>query len=108
MFQKIKSKMLALNDLKGETRIIFLYRCFSLVLTTVFYLILNPQSSIIYKLAIIICLFISSAILNYLYIKCRNSKSVIKILVSIEMVGNVLILIPTGGLNSPYMMNLID
>jgi len=46
---------------------------------------------------------ISAVILNNLYSASIKHTNFVKLLVLIETVGNALILIPTGGLNSPYL-----
>ncbi len=49
------------------------------------------------------CIGASSAILNYLYIKKKDDATIINLLVFIETMGNSIILIPSGGLSSPYV-----
>lgn len=93
----------AVSEMPVEIRIIHIYRYFSLLLTSIFYLTGEGSSSIVYKLAVVVCLTVSSVILNYFYIKYVYLKNVVKILVIIETISNVIILIPTGGLNSPYI-----
>jgi NarL family two-component system sensor histidine kinase LiaS len=80
-----------------------LYRYLSLCITSFFFMIGNSTNSNQRKIFIIICISISSIIINYLIIKNRNSVSKLKILVLIETIGISVILIPTGGLGSPYI-----
>lgn len=103
LLNKISYKISSIKVLKEDIKIIYLYRYFSLIITSLFYLIGGYHSSIQYKLIVVSCLSISSVILNYLYIKNHEMKNIIKILITIEMVGNAILLIPTGGLNSPYI-----
>lgn len=91
------------NELTYEGKIIFSYRYFSLILTSLFYILKNLHSPLKNKLMIIVCLTVCSILLNNLYIKNQSTKKIIRILVSIEVIGNTFILIPTGGLNSPYI-----
>lgn len=91
------------NNLTYAEKIIFSYRYFSLILTSIFYLIENLHSPLKNKLMIIVCLTVCSILLNNLYIINQDTKKIIRILVSIEVIGNTFILIPTGGLNSPYI-----
>lgn len=103
MFKNIVNKIPKIIDLKDETTIIFLYRYFSLALTSLFYLLSNPYSPLKNKIIVVVCLTTASIILNSLYIKNRDEKKVIKVLLVIEILGNIIILIPTGGLKSPYI-----
>jgi signal transduction histidine kinase len=80
-----------------------MYRYASLFITSLFYFIAPTNHSIDRKLFIIACIGVSSIILNYIYIKKNNDISVVKLLVFIETIGNSIMLIPSGGLNSPYV-----
>lgn len=86
-----------------ENKLLFLYRYLSLFVPSVFYMIGNYDDPIKNKLIVVGCLFISSTLLMYLYYKNQGSPSKIMMLILIETVGNSFILIPTGGLNSPYI-----
>lgn len=81
----------------------FFYRYTSLIITSIFYLLSDLDHSIERKIFIVTCISISSIIINYLYIKNESSTSKIILLVLIETIGNSFILIPSGGLNSPYV-----
>lgn len=91
------------GNMPTEIKIICIYRYFSLLLTSLFSLTSVHGAKTIYSAATSVCLCISSFILNYLYIRHRDSKNTIKLLVVIETLSNVVILIPTGGLKSPYI-----
>ncbi len=86
-----------------ETKILFFYRYMSLLGTSIFYLIGDFNDSMKNKLIVTFCIAVSSIILTYLYIKSRNSIKKIMILILVETIGNSFILIPSGGLNSPYI-----
>jgi two-component system, NarL family, sensor histidine kinase LiaS len=86
-----------------EIRMIYFYRYFSLIITSLFYLYGNHQSTIENKLFVIICLTVASIMLNYLYLRAETSKKFILVLIFVEILSNTLILIPTGGINSPFM-----
>ncbi|ERI92097.1 ATPase/histidine kinase/DNA gyrase B/HSP90 domain protein [Clostridiales bacterium oral taxon 876 str. F0540] len=86
-----------------KIKIIYLYRYLSLIITSIFYLIGNTNHPIQKKVIIIVCITISSVIINYLYIKNFGDKSKIILLILIETIGNSFILIPSGGINSPYI-----
>ncbi|MBS4538544.1 hypothetical protein GOQ27_08720 [Clostridium sp. D2Q-11] len=97
-------KILYINKKQSEeTKILIAYRYLSLIVTSLFYIFSNTDHSFNKRSFIVACIFISSFILNYLYIKNRESKIQIKFLVLIETIGNSIILIPSGGINSPFV-----
>jgi len=99
-FSKRKS---FLNSKLEESKILFIYRYLSLLITSLFYFFNSSEHSINRKLFIILCLTISSIILSYLYLSHEKSSKNIKILIFIETVGNSFILIPSGGIHSPFI-----
>lgn len=105
MLRKVMFKKLAviLGNKLEESHIIFIYRYISLFITSTFYLLGGFQHSIYRKIFIIGCLSISSIILSYLYIKNEESERNIKVLFLIEIIGNSILLIPSGGINSPFI-----
>lgn len=93
-----------------ESKILFLYRYISLILTSAFYLINQPDHTIERKIIIIGCLSIAAMILSYLYLIYEKDIGIIRRLLFIEIIGNSILLIPSGGINSPfiwYMLNTI-
>ncbi|HHY90961.1 MAG TPA: hypothetical protein GX503_04775, partial [Clostridiales bacterium] len=86
-----------------ENKLLFFYRYLSLFVPSVFYMFGNFDDSVKNKWIVVACLFISSTLLMYLYDKNQNSPGKIMMLILIETVGNSFILIPSGGLNSPYI-----
>lgn len=84
-------------------KILIMYRYFSLIITSLFYIFGNSNHGLIRKGFIVMALVISSNLLNYLYLKNKDSKSSIRLLVLIEIVGNSILLIPSGGINSPFV-----
>lgn len=91
------------NNMSSEIKMTFLYRYCSLAMTSVFYLIGDYDSTLINKFTVVGCLIVASTILNYIYKNYINVKNVIRWMVIIETISNVIILIPTGGINSPYI-----
>ena len=86
-----------------ETRIIYVYRYLSWALTSSVYLTGRPYSIIFFKLGVILSLLISSKIVTDLYIKLKENKVKLRTLLLIETVGITLLLLPTGGLMSPFI-----
>lgn len=93
----------ALKNLSEEQKMMFIYRYVSLLITSLFYFLIPTNHTVYRKLFIIVCIGISSIILNYIYIKKNDDVGIIKLLVFIETIGNSIILIPSGGLSSPYV-----
>ena len=87
----------------NEIKIISFYRYFSLSITSLVYLVGNFQKTITMKSIVVICLIISAFFLNYIYTRNSSLKGIVKSLVLMEIIANTLILIPTGGLKSPYI-----
>lgn len=103
MYNTTCEKINFLKKLTEEQKIMFMYRYASLLITSLFYFIAPTNHTVDRKLFIIACIGVSSIILNYIYIKNNDDVSIIKLLVFIETIGNSIMLIPSGGLNSPYV-----
>ncbi|HHV95119.1 MAG TPA: hypothetical protein GXX37_01360 [Clostridiaceae bacterium] len=86
-----------------EVKIICLYRYLSWFFTSMFYLFNSKAQYPIFKIGVIIILFITSKIVTNLYAKYSTNTKAIKSLVLTETVGISLLLIPTGGLDSPFI-----
>lgn len=100
MFKRLT---LILGNKLEESHILFIYRYFSLFITSTFYLLNGFKHTIYRKVFIIICLSISSIILSYFYFSKEKSERDIKVLLFVETVGNSILLIPSGGINSPFI-----
>jgi signal transduction histidine kinase len=92
-----------LKNRMAESKILFIYRYLSLMLTSIFYLFNIPEHTLLRKLFIIGCISISAIILSYLYPVFENSKKNILLLLIMETIGNLLLLIPSGGIDSPFI-----
>lgn len=103
MFEKTVSGITEIKNLADDIKLIYLYRYFSLILTSLFYMFGGFRSPLINKFIVIGCLGTASILLNNLYAKNQDNKNIIRVLVCIEIIENMLLLIPTGGLNSPYI-----
>jgi len=91
------------NEQSEITKIIIIYRFVSLMITSIFYFINQPDYSLEKRMTVIICIAGSAVLLNYLYIKNKGHSSNILLLILIETCGNSILLIPSGGINSPYV-----
>ena len=91
------------EDKSDESKILVVYRFISLFITSAFYILNQPEHGFTKKMIIIGCLLVSSVILSYLYPAYEKSKNSIKTLLLIEIIGNIILLIPSGGLKSPFI-----
>ncbi|WP_019413598.1 sensor histidine kinase [Paenisporosarcina sp. TG20] len=86
----------------SKLRLVFLYRYISLVLTSVFYLI-GPQSPFIFKIGVVVSLGVAAWILTDLQRRYSGNNRILKAIVLTETIGLTLLLIPTGGIASPFI-----
>ncbi|MFZ3577028.1 sensor histidine kinase [Virgibacillus sp. DJP39] len=93
---------LLIKNPSSKLRLVFLYRYISLLLTSFFY-ILGPQSPFIFKAGVAVSLGISALILTDLYRKYEHNTTILKSIVITETIGLTLLLIPTGGISSPFI-----
>lgn len=82
---------------------ITIYRYISLVITSICYLINVPTQDTKHKVFIIVVMVFSAILMNYLYQANRENKKKILMLVIIEVIGDSLLIIPSGGIYSPYV-----
>ena len=99
----IINKLSFLKNKSEESQILFIYRYISLLITSTFYILAHPEHEFTRKAIIIGCLTIAAIILSYLYLIYENSSKNMKLLLLIEIIGNSALLIPSGGINSPFI-----
>ncbi|QBP41863.1 sensor histidine kinase [Paenisporosarcina antarctica] len=85
-----------------KMRLVFLYRYISLLITSFFYL-LDPQSPVIFKIGVVVSLGIAAWILTDLQRRYIENNKILKVIVLTETIGLTLLLIPTGGISSPFI-----
>lgn len=85
------------------TNIIYVYRYLSWGLPSLAYIMGPPYSFIGFKLGVIISLFLLSKVISDMYIRNHDKSGMLRILVLIETFGITLLLLPTGGLSSPFI-----
>ena len=84
-------------------QLIYTYRYGSLLITSVFYLASGPVSTIFYKLAVVISLYVVTRIIMDTYVKNSENASRLRLLILLETLIITLLLIPTGGMESPFI-----
>lgn len=98
-----KIKRMFQNNTSDEVKLIYVYRYLSWALTSVVYLTGSPYSALFFKLGVIVSLLVVSKVITDLYIKYKESKGILRALIWIETMGTTLLLLPTGGLSSPFI-----
>ena len=96
------NKFLVLNK-SDEINIIYIYRWLSWFLTSLFYLLGNNPASFSFKVIVILLLLVAAKLITDLYIRYRSSINKLKSLILIETVLITFLLIPTGGITSPFI-----
>lgn len=86
-----------------EIKILVVFRFVSLIVTSIFYLIVDLQHGFVRKTIIFFSLFIASIILSYLYSIYEKSPQNTIVLLSIETIANIMFMIPSGGIKSPFI-----
>ncbi|MDD2433014.1 MAG: histidine kinase [Clostridia bacterium] len=84
-------------------KIMSVYRYLSWGLTSFFYCWFFPQAATLLKIGVIIGLFLEAMLINKLYFKWLEKKLLLKMLVIAETVCIALLLMPTGGIDSPFL-----
>ncbi len=91
------------ETLSSEMKIVIIYRYCSFILTSLLYLAGPPKTGIIFKVGVIVSLYISARIIMDFYIKHSLTSDIVKRLVFIETIGITILLLPTGGISSPFL-----
>lgn len=90
------------KNLDAKQTVIVSYRYISWFITSIYYLTGPPFNSYGYKLAVVIALFVFSRVIMDYYLKSNNLKT-IRLTAMIETIGLTLLLVPTRGLESPFI-----
>ncbi|QUG40577.1 hypothetical protein KD050_14895 [Psychrobacillus sp. INOP01] len=86
----------------SNLNLLFLYRYISLLLTSFFYLF-GPQPSLAFKAGVVVSLGVAAWVLTDLQRRYLEYTNLVKLIVLIETLGVTLLLIPTGGISSPFI-----
>lgn len=107
-FTQMPEKMGKITFISGEKRIVFIYRYVSWVLSSLFYIMDTPRAPLLLKIGVIISLFIAAKITLGFYNRHSDNKRILRQIVIIETIGIAILLIPTGGLESPFIWYAIS
>ncbi|WP_431090054.1 sensor histidine kinase [Paenibacillus sp. 8b26] len=91
----------------AEDKMIFLYRYVSLSLTSLVFLFESSRLNVWQKLLLIVFLFLSVTLFTWIYRKYRLHDMVLKCSIALETAGIILLLLPTGGMDSPFKWYVI-
>lgn len=98
----LRPKALFANvSLKG--RLVSAYRAASVVLTSAAYLVLQPGDLLPYKLPVVCVLAITAWLLDAFYIAHETDRASLLLAIGVETAGIALLLLPTGGMGSPFL-----
>lgn len=86
----------------SKLRLVYLYRSISLFLTSIFYVLVS-FSPFSFKFGVVLSLGIAAWIIGSLQRKYIGNTKILKLIVISETVGLTLLLIPTGGISSPFI-----
>lgn len=102
--QLLKNKSSISICVKNSDNIIVLFSYFSWFVTSLFFLSNQPFEPAILKIGIVILLLFANIIITTILLPNKNkSLSLIISLVIVESIGISLLLIPTGGIKSPFI-----
>ncbi|WP_342600203.1 ATP-binding protein [Psychrobacillus sp. FSL H8-0483] len=87
----------------SKPHLVLVYRYISLILTSCFFLLGPPQSPFVFKVGLVVSLGVAAWILTDLQRKYVGNSKVLKTIVLTETIGLTLLLIPTGGIESPFI-----
>lgn len=101
----IKCYVLRLNRNNSVTqeKILYIYRYISWALTSIVYFSIMPNDVLVYKLGVILSLLMVTSYLNKCYFKYIDNVVVTRSLIFAEIIGIEFLLLPTGGLESPFI-----
>ncbi|MFC4779161.1 sensor histidine kinase [Paenibacillus sp. GCM10023252] len=85
-----------------EKRVLSLFRYCTWLLTSVSYLVGMPDSPLVFKGAVVVSLYAAARILTDLYAKVEDER-LVKGMALLEMAGSAVLLVPTLGLDSPFL-----
>lgn len=101
--KKVKEEIVNINNKPGAIKIIYIYRYVSWILTSLFYILGEPRSTLVFKIGVILSLLIAGKIVTDTCIKSSSTPNVIKTIIITEIIGITVLLLPTGGINSPFV-----
>lgn len=87
----------------SKIHLVFIYRYISLLLTSCFFLLGPPPSSVVFKIDLVFSLGVAALILTDLLRRNIKNNRILMAIVLTETIGLTLLLVPTGGIASPFI-----
>lgn len=84
-------------------KVLIMYRYICLVITSIFYITGVERHILEQRLIIIIGMTFTAVLAHYLYTQNQGNQKKIGFIILIETIGNCILIIPSGGLQSPYI-----
>lgn len=91
------------EDNDGSYKMLVLYRYISLFITSAYYMACMPYFPLRLKVGVVASLFLASLITSGLYKKYSHAPDALKAVLLVEVLGTAALLIPTGGMDSPFI-----
>jgi two-component system, NarL family, sensor histidine kinase LiaS len=82
--------------------LVFVFRYISILVTSIFYL-LGPRSPVYFKVGVVVLVCVAAWIITDIQRKYIENNTILKSTVLAELIGLTLLLIPTGGISSPFI-----
>lgn len=86
-----------------DAKLLFSYRYCSLLITSGFYFVNGPIDLLPYKIVAVLGLLVIARLLTGMYLTYSTNKQVLRSIILLETGVITLLLIPTGGLESPFI-----
>lgn len=104
----VKKKIVKKKRTFDEIKLICMYRYISLFFISIFYIMVGAETQMVNKFVVATLILISAISINAIYINNKSNLNVIGYGVFLELIVISLILIPTGGLKSPFIWYAIN
>jgi signal transduction histidine kinase len=102
MLNKYDTKFLKEKMKISVDNILYIYRYFTLFVTSIYYLSTNQNAIIACKISVVVFLSIAAKNITDLYMQNKDNVEYLKIATFTETFCIALLLLPTGGISSPF------
>ncbi|WP_417898737.1 sensor histidine kinase [Bacillus haimaensis] len=98
-----EKRFFLLKKENGKEKLMLSYRYASWAVTSIFYFAIQPYSTPFFKVGVILSLLFAVILISDLISKNKLNPQVIKLIILAEIIGTSLLLLPTGGIESPFI-----
>ena len=89
-------------------KVLIIYRYICLVITSIFYISGVGRHILQQRLIIIMGMTLTAVLAHYLYTQNKGNKQKIGLIILIEIIGNCILIISSGALQSPYIWYILS